>query len=104
MTPEEMREIMREFKERHPDKEGLNIREMKKILDKELVIVRVSGTKKFQLMTPAEVAPGGKLALINESRREEWKAWRRAKELEREAFLNSLPSKDRELLKSVLKI
>lgn len=65
MTPQEMKEIMFRFKEKHPNLNGLNITEMRKVLDGDLVIVPHSGTRKFLLMTPAQVAPGGKLDQMN---------------------------------------
>lgn len=61
MEPEEMRNIMAEFKTKHPNVEGLNIQQMKKVLAGELIMVKHAGRRKFTLMTPAEVAPGGKL-------------------------------------------
>ena len=61
-----MQKIMYEFKEKFPNTTGVNITEMKGLLEGTLVKVKVSGKKgKFILMTPADLEPGGKLDQMN---------------------------------------
>jgi len=56
MTPQEMQSVMRRFREMFPNTpQGLNLREMVKILSGELLVVTVSN-KKNVLMTPDELA------------------------------------------------
>ena len=60
MELQEMQEIMAVFKTRYPNKCGLNITQIKNILDGELVFVKTRRNR-FILMTKEEVAPGDKL-------------------------------------------
>lgn len=68
-TDEERKSIFWKFKEKYPNYRGLDLATQKKVLDGDLVIVNVSGTKKFRLMTREDVAPGGKLDQMNEKTR-----------------------------------
>lgn len=65
LTTAPMDAILREFKARFPRLGGVDIYTMRKVLAGELVPVKVSGKNKFVLMTPEEVAPGGKLEKRN---------------------------------------
>lgn len=70
MNEDELRKVFFEFKQKYPHIQGLNLTQQKKILDGELVIVKVSGTNKFTLMTKEDIQPGGKLDQRNEEIRE----------------------------------
>jgi len=71
MKPDEMREIMYAFKAKYPNHEGLNITQMKKVLDGVLVIVNDAVKKNgFYLMKKADTLPGGKLDQHNAAVRE----------------------------------
>jgi hypothetical protein len=62
MTGEERGKTFREFREKFPAVEGLNISEMRGVLDGTLVMVRLGRSKtKFKIMTREQVAPGGEL-------------------------------------------
>jgi hypothetical protein len=61
MTPDELCQIVMEFRKKHPGVEGLNATQMREVLAGRLVIVRHSGKRTFELMTPEDLRPGGKL-------------------------------------------
>jgi hypothetical protein len=63
MEPQEMRDIMAQFKDKYPNYTGLNITEMKQVLNGEKAIVHHG--KKFMLMKAEDVQPGGKLDQMN---------------------------------------
>ena len=66
MTDEELKKTTAEFFRKYPNVRGLNARQMRDILDGNLVMVKVKGRQgKFILMTKEEVAPGGKLDQMN---------------------------------------
>jgi len=83
MTPEELRRIHTEFRETYPGVEGLNIRQMRDVLAGKLHMVKISGTRKFTLMSAADVQPGGKLDQMNaETRRRNAETRQRNREQE----------------------
>lgn len=65
-----MPDVQAEFKRRFPRIAGLDIYTMRRVLCGEVIPVKHSGRNKFTLMTPAEVAPGGKLEQHNRAVRE----------------------------------
>ena len=65
MTPEEMKRTVAEFKAKYPSKNGLNVRQMRQILDGEVQMVKHSGTRNFSLWQNEDPQPGGKLDQLN---------------------------------------
>lgn len=102
MNEDELRKIFFEFKQKYPHIQGLNLTQQKKILDGELVIVKVSGTNKFTLMTKEDVQPGGKLDQRNQEIREMNQKIREMNREVRRGFRDALGSAPQDLIDLVL--
>lgn len=81
----ELRDVVREFREKYPNYEGLNGQKMRGVLKGELVIVPIRCTRKYQLWSKQDILDG-KLDALNAKIKRANAAIRHAQRARKEEF------------------